>query len=72
MHHSYVRGEGAIKKIHQYLVLAKKEPNRSRFQFPSFLVEADVPIEVWKRSRDIDQIIFGRLLDAERFILRSN
>ena len=71
-HHSYVRGKGVIVKLNDAFLNAKKEPNRTVFQLPNFMVEADTPIQVWKRSGDVAQISFGSPSAADRQVLSKN
>ena len=71
-HHSYVRGGNVIVKFNDSLMQAKKEPYRKVFQVPNFMVEADTPIQVWKRSGDVAQINFGNPSAADRETLNRN
>ena len=68
-HHCYVKGQGVIGKLNNCLVHAIKEPTRHVFQLPNFMLEAETPIQVWKRGGDVAQIIFGSFSAADRLIL---
>ena len=54
------------------MVNAMKEPDRTVFQLPNFMTEAETSIQVWKRSGEVAQIIFGSRSAAEKVLLCHN